>query len=209
MNRFENKESKFIDFEKMFPPFLRDLSTDLCIPTIAEGWEWCFDRTKCYVLEKVDGTNVKLVVENGMMEVFARNQTTKGYANVRLNDAQYKHLYQGVVNAVAVKNDTFKDGTHFGEVIGKSFNGNPYQMDTNLWVTFKPNSNGVQRYTNYPETANFNEWKEWILNLKSLLNPSVEAEGVVFLNKETGQMAKLRKDMFDVKYQPVRRKRKK
>lgn len=82
-------------------------------------------------------------------------------------------------------------------------------MDTHLWVNFEPFKGGVEVYKDYPQTSDFEAWKEWILQLKSLLNPNVEAEGVIFLNKKTGQMAKLRKDLFSEAYQPKRKKHKK
>lgn len=208
MNRLGSKvkQEKFLEFKKMYPPFYRDMETDLCLEEVAIGWEWCFDSNKCYVLEKLDGTNVKLEIANGNMTVGVRNQTSKGYIEGNLNTPEHKYIMQGVANAIAKRKKKFSDGTHFGEVIGEKYQGNPYKMDGHLWVTFTPYSDGVQAYKDYPKSSEFEEWKEWILNLKSLHNPNAEAEGVIFLNKETGEMAKLRKDMFDVKYQPKRNK---
>lgn len=198
MNRNERDlKEKFLEFEKMFPPFIRDMESGLCIDKVAEGWEWCFNPEKCYVLEKLDGTNVKLIVENSIMSVYARNAKHKGYVLANLNDPNYKYILQGVANAVAERNKKFKDGTYYGELIGPKYQGNPYNLERHIWVTFEPFKNGVGAYKDYPKTSDYEEWKAWILGLKSLLNPEVEAEGVIFLNKETGQMAKLRQNMFE------------
>ncbi|PLS18865.1 hypothetical protein CVD28_00245 [Bacillus sp. M6-12] len=200
MNRKSVENPKFLEFEKMFPPFLRDMETGLCIPQIAEGWEWCFDPTQSYVLEKVDGENTKIVVSNGVYEVFARNQKTKGYVKVELGNPSYKYLMQGVANFIASRKKTLKDGVYFGEVLGENIQNNPYNLTSHLWYDFRPFKGGVEAYKDYPKTSNFEDWKEWVLSLQSLLNPEVEAEGVIFLNKEDGRMAKLRKDMFDLSY---------
>lgn len=201
MNRTQEEvTTKYLEFEKMFPPFIRDLDTGLCIPEVAEGWEWCFDWEQTVVLEKLNGTNTKLVVEDGVLEVFARNQKHKGYVPAKLNDPQYKFILQGVANSIASRKKKFNDGTYYGELVGPKYENNPYKLDEHKWMTFEPGKNGVERYKDHPQSNDFNEWKEWVLNLKSLLNPEVEAEGIIFLNKKTGQMAKLRKDMFSIEY---------
>lgn len=209
MNRLEQQqEEKFLEFPKMIPPFYRDLDTDLCVPQVAEGWEWCFDPSKAYITEKVDGVNTKLEVTEGLMRIYVRNQKTKGYVEVTLNNPSQKHIYAAVANAVAKRGKRFAEGVHFGEAVGMNLQGNPLKLPNSIWLTFDKASGGVKQYKDYPKTDDFEQWKQWILNLKSLVNPEAEAEGVIFVNKETGQMAKLRKDMFDVKYQPVRRRRK-
>lgn len=209
MNRTErDAKEKFLEFEKMFPPFYRDLESGLCIPKIAEGWEWCFDPAQCYVLEKLNGTNVKLEIDGEKLTIWARNQKHKGYVEVNLNNPEFKYIIQGVSNTIASRKKRFESKTYYGEVIGEKYQGNPYQMDTHLWVNFEPFRGGVEAYKDYPKTPDFESWKEWILQLTSLFNPNVEAEGVIFLNKQTGQMAKLRKDMFSESYQTKRRKRK-
>ena len=192
--------SKYLEFEKMFPPFLRDEKTMFCLPEVAKGWEWCFNTEEAYVLEKLDGTNVKLEVEGIKLAIFARNQKHKGYVKTTLNNPEYKYINQAVTNAVAKRKKRMKDGTYYGEVVGPAIQGNPYNLLTHHWFTFEPHKNGVQVYKDYPKTADFNEWKAWILALSSLLNTDVEAEGVVFLNKKDGRMAKLRKDMFSSDY---------
>ncbi|WP_311078154.1 RNA ligase family protein [Paenibacillus polymyxa] len=201
MNR-ENIElvTKYLEFEKMFPPFIRDMETGLCTSDIATGWEWCFDPTQAIVLEKIDGTNVKIVVEGFKLEIYARNQKHKGYVKTELNDPQYKYINEAVVNRVSKRSKKLKDGEYYGEAIGLNIQGNKYELDRNMWYTFEPYKDGVNAYKDFPPTTDFELWKEWILNLNSLLNPNVEAEGVVFLNRSNGKMAKLRKDMFSTNY---------
>jgi hypothetical protein len=202
MNRSEIVvNTKYLEFEKMFPPFVRDLESGLCTPEIPEDWAWCFDPSQAIVLEKLDGTNVKLEVEDLDLKIFARNQNHKGYVPVSWNDPQYKYIIQAVVNRMVSRSKKLKPGTHYGEALGPIIQKNPYGLSTHEWFTFEPYKDGVQAYKDYPKTSNFDEWKTWVLGLKSLLNPNVEAEGVIFLHRENGRMAKLRKDMFSTAYQ--------
>jgi hypothetical protein len=193
--------TKYLEFEKMFPPFIRDLKTGLCIQEVAKDWAWCFDPSQAIVLEKLDGTNVKIEVDGVNLTIYARNQTHKGYVPVMLNDTAYKYIVQGVVNRVAARSKRIKDGTHYGEVLGPAIQSNPYGLNTHMWYTFEPHKDGVKAYKDAPVGDNFEAWKSYILNLKSLLNPNVEAEGIIFLNRNDGRMAKLRKDMFSTDYQ--------
>jgi hypothetical protein len=168
MNRTERDvQEKFLEFEKMFPPFYRDLETDLCLPEVAEDWKWCFDPTQCYVLEKLNGTNVKLEVDGDKLTILARNQKHKGYIEVNLNNPEHKYILQGVANAIASRKKRFESKVYYGEVIGVKYQGNPYRMDTHLWVNFEPFRGGVEVYKDYPKTSDFEAWKEWILQLKS------------------------------------------
>lgn len=201
MNRTkEELTNKYIEFEKMFPPFLRDEVNHMCVDEIAEGWEWCFDPSQCYVLEKLDGTNVKFEVNNLELNIFARNQKSKGYVLSELNNPDYKYINQGVLNTVANKKKRFKSGVYYGELLGPSIQGNPYSLTEHGWYNFEPFKGGVEVYKDYPKNSNFEDWKNWILSLKSLLNPEVESEGIIFLNKLDGRMSKLRKDMFSKSY---------
>jgi hypothetical protein len=210
MNREMNDQLiKFLEFEKMFPPFIRDMESGLCIPEVAKNWEWCFDPLQSYLLEKLNGTNVKLEVEDYNLNIFGRDQNNKGYVPVQLNNPQFKYISQGVVNSIAKRSKRLESGTYYGEVIGPTLCGNPYKLDTYVWIDFRPFKGGAEVYKDAPKTNSFEEWKEWVLGLKSFFNPDVEAEGVIFLNKQTGQMAKLRKDMFSTAYQQPRNRKKK
>lgn len=188
--------TKYLEFEKMFPPFIRNIQTMECIDEVASGWEWCFDCNQRVVLEKLDGTNVKIVVEGKLLQIGARSQKDKGYIKTEFNDPKYKYINEAVINRISKRSKAFKDGTYYGEAIGLNIQGNKYDLDRNLWYTFEPYKDGVGAYKDYPLTSNYENWKDYILNLKSIINPNREAEGVVFLNRNNGKMAKLRKDMF-------------
>lgn len=198
MNFFELNGSKF---PKLDSPFLRAgellKKKYTCIDEIVPGFEWCFDIDQCFVSEKLDGTNVKIEVRGNELLIFGRNvNIPEGYQQCELNDRQYKYIVQSVINYVGDKEKKMQDGIFYGESIGPRIQKNPYRLEKHKWFNFDPMAGDIMQYTDYPQTSNFPEWREWMLNIKSLLNPEVPAEGVIFLNKHTGQMAKLRRDMF-------------
>jgi len=108
------------------------------------------------------------------------------------------------------------NGQNFGELVGEKLAKNPYQIIGHIWIPFL--GFGMKHlvyksYHKYPKT--FDNIKEWLLNpiedggifslFMKMKGINQKPEGVVFYNIKTGQMAKLRLDMY-VEYKGNRHK---
>jgi predicted ester cyclase len=90
---------------------------------------------------------------------------------------------------------------HAEETVGVHVNGNPYGLDGYRFMEFKLYDTGhLPRYEfsvdKYPSEADAAKWRNWLSVAKSKFNGLDYVEGVVFWDKKTGMMAKLRRDMF-------------
>lgn len=197
------------DFPKLESPFIRKNIGGLyaVTPEIVEGYGWCLGNDDIEVSEKLDGTDVSIMVENGEI-----TQIWNRLNNVRFFDRTKKFIMEAVLNSVEKRYlDAFmgNDGQHFGEVVGPKVNGNPYELSEHLWIPF---DYYVREHLVYKSWCKYEHTFEV---LRSWLFKPVEAggifsllyrmrhdgkikkpEGIVFLNTKTSQRAKLRLDMY-------------
>lgn len=208
--------TKILDFPKLESPFLREMvdGAFVCTPKIAPGYEWCFEDSKVETTEKLDGTNVSILIEDSQVKaVYNRTERIpfinkgKGWLIKAILNSYERGYLDAFIN---------NDGQYFGEVIGTKVNGNPYKLpyvsgdrDTqdHLWLPFDYYVREHLLYKSwgkYPKT--FDNIRDWLvkppeetgifsllLRKKGIL---ARAEGVVLYNPATGQRAKLRGDMF-------------
>lgn len=200
---------KISDMIKIESPFIRILDEDneyIVTSDINPGFEWVFTGGEDEVLctEKLDGTDVSIVIENGKItRIFNRTNEipffNKGTQGVPIVKAILESYDRGYCD--------FTDGQYFGEVIGPKFNGNPLKLTEHIWIPFNTYAREhlvYKSYHKYPK--DFENLKKWFLGeikdggIFSLLarrkGIELKPEGVVFHNLKTGQMAKLRLDMF-------------
>jgi hypothetical protein len=153
-------------------------------------------------IEKLDGTNVSIVIEVGNI-VSIWNRTER----IPFINKGKKHIVEGILNSYGRGYmDLLEDGQHFGELIGPKVNGNPYKLNEHLWIpfeTFCQNHLKYKSWGKYPK--DFETISNWFKELIPLYASMVQGEegrkngfveGVVFTHPD-GRMAKLRKDMFD------------
>jgi RNA ligase len=194
------QEIKIMDFPKVECPFVRKMIDGNYVVTneIAEGMDWVFNDDTVFVTEKLDGTNVSVLIQDGhIMSVWNRSERIPFFNKGK------KHIIDGVYNSfVRGHLEMLPDGQHFGELIGPKLNGNPYKMDEHLWIPFKTyavNHLTYKSFGKYPK--NFDSFSEWMKTLRPLfglirgLGEDSFVEGVVF-NHPDGRIAKLRKDMY-------------
>ncbi len=168
-------------------------------PEIAEGFEWVFEDETVICVEKLDGTNVSIIIVEGTVTaVFNRTERipfiTKGK----------KWIIEGLLNSKERGYLEFLgDGQHFGELIGEKINKNPYKIQGHLWIPFSTFCQKHLKYKSwgkYPK--DFKTLSEWFKNDLIPLYASMQGdregfvEGVVFTHPD-GRFAKLRRDMFD------------
>ena len=175
------------DMPKLQSPFVRVHTSEgfVVTPEIEPGYDWVFTDADVMAIEKLDGTNVSILMEDGMVKGVWNRTTRIPFFN------RGKRL--------------IIDGQHFGELIGTKINGNPYLLDEPIWIPFETYSAKKLRYKSwgkYPTT--FDAISKWFEGLQSLFtsmrgDPTTYAEGIVFtLRTDDGvKYAKLRRDMFD------------
>lgn len=189
------------DMPKLQSPFLRAKNPNgdyVCIPQIAEGYEWVFNDESVMAIEKLHGTNVSIQITDGVVTA-VWNRTER----IPFFNKGKAHIIKGILESYSRGYLEFLgDGQHFGELIGERVNGNPYKIVGNIWIPFKTYGQEHLRYKSwgkYPK--DFNTISEWFKELQPLymMKKGIKdgfVEGIVFTHPD-GRMAKLRKDMFD------------
>jgi hypothetical protein len=201
------------DMPKLESPFEREEVKGkgyVCVPIFKKEFLWILNPDKVMATEKFDGTNVSVYIEDGNIK-HIMNRTNR----INIWKDQY-HFYTGIKNAM--ENGYFKpnkllDGQYFGELLGPKLQGNPHEVTDAIWLPF---DYVKEHYTfrfyydwlneNFPDNMEinddyiYNKFEELFTNLKSLyfrkFKKEIAPEGIVFHNKETGEMCKLRGDMF-------------
>ena len=190
------------DFPKIKSPFVRRQDGDKYIVTdeIEPGMEWVFDSPDVICVEKLDGTNVSVGVEWGMV-VAIRNRTNV----VECHPMAQGRIIDGVRRAWTKGHVPYVSGQHFGELMGPKIQGNFLQLPEPEWFPFAylRDKYHYKSWGRYPK--DFETISTWFrddifsLAAKAMVDghPTVQPEGVIFYHTRTGMMAKLRLDMFD------------
>ena len=184
---------------KLESPFVRKMVNGRYIVTdeISEGYEWVFTDDKVMPIEKLHGTNVSILIKNGVI-VSVWNRT----ARLPFFNKGKRFIIEGLLNSFERGYMTFLlDGQHFGELIGPKLHGNPYKLEEHIWIPFETFGQKHLKYKSwgkYPKDfKSISEWFKELLPLYTLMKGNKEGfvEGIVFTHTD-GRMAKLRKDMF-------------
>lgn len=194
------------DMPKLESPFIRKTVNGKYVvtPEIVKGYEWVFEDTSAIATEKLDGTDVSIIIESGVI-TSVYNRTNR----VQVFTKEKDFITRGILNSY-VKGycDLLPDGQWFGELIGPPLNG-MYRLKEPLWLpfpTYVREHLAYKSWGKYPKT--FESISTWFkdgpmsllfgeLNYDDRNAPDRPlAEGVVFHHPD-GRMAKLRRDMFD------------
>lgn len=187
---------EFKDMPKLESPFVRSGDNYLVTDKINPGYEWVFEDDLVTCQEKLDGTNVSIVIENGKItQVLNRKNRMDILSKVPVMEAIRNSYEKGYCN--------FTDGQYFGEAVGEKIQGNPYKLKEAIWLPFS---------TYFAKNLTYKTWGQYPKDFKTIsawfkdgLFPLFAAskgdrngfcEGVVFHHPD-GRMAKLRRDMFD------------
>jgi len=187
---------------KLESPFVREKQDDgryLVTSQIAEDYEWVFEDENVVATEKLDGTNVSIIIENGVItSVWNRTARIPFFVKGK------RFIIEGVQNSFDKGYCMLPDGQHFGEVIGPKLQGNSYKLNEHLWIPFNTYARRKLSYNSwgkYPKTYDaIDGWfKEGIFSLFMMQRGIKDQapEGIVFHQPSTGKMAKLRRDMFE------------
>ncbi len=188
------------DMPKIECPFVRERigGRYLITQKITEGYNWVFEDNTVIAVEKLDGTCLSIIVENGtIIQIYNR------IIRIPFFNKGGIHLIQGVLEAYQRNYTNFTDGQYFGEVIGKKLQGNPYHIVGHIWIPFEGYAKQHLMYNSwgkYPKT--FESISNWFKNdlfslyIRRVYNKIEPPEGIVFYHPD-GRMAKIRRDMFD------------
>ena len=192
------------DMKKIECPFIRKkIGNDyLVISEINPGYEWVFIDPLVMAIEKLHGTNVSIVIQDGVI-TGCWNRTER----VLFFNKGKKFIIEGLLNSYQRGYTEFlSDGQYFGELIGPKVNGNPYKLQEHIWIPFNTFARKHLLYKSwgkYPKDfETISVWFEKdLIPLYSRMVQGSDAlstgfvEGIVFTHPD-GRMAKLRRDMF-------------
>lgn len=163
---------------------------------------------------------MSVVMEDGRPKaVFARIGPNKiNRIPVFSKNTQHKRIIEGVMEAFQRGwLDSLDDGQHFGELIGPKYgtddqgNVNPYDMEQHVFYPFERAREKLEIESYGKYGTSFEDIQDWFMeqgliplfaaswhgeSFEETLEHTEEPEGVIFYHPETGDMAKLRRDMF-------------
>jgi hypothetical protein len=127
-------------FPKIDSPFERHENDDGEY-VVYDEWnvdpEWFKEKT--YAIEKLDGTNCAVYIENGrVQDSFTRMGNKKmNYVHPYPEDTNHQRIVEAVRNSIdrGLFNSLHED-YHYGEVVGPKIQGNPHELDERLFVPF-------------------------------------------------------------------------
>ena len=190
---------------KLESPFVRKMidGSFVVTPQITEGYEWVFEDNNVIAVEKLHGTNVSIIIQEGAVTSLWNRTERIPFINKGKD-----WVTRGILNSKKRGYCELPDGQWFGELIGPRVNGNPYNLDDWLWIPFETYCKKKLSYRSwgkYPKT--YEAISEWFKDLMPLYCMLIQGkspaevkdpfcEGIVFTHPN-GNMAKLRCDMFD------------
>lgn len=186
---------------------LRQPKVYLVINEINPGYEWVFELLNTIAVEKLNGSNVKLMTKEGRLIAL---QNRKNVIDPLQIIKGKNFILEGVFQSIG-KGYVNLDSEQAGELIGPKLQGNPYKLDAHLWYPFIKAIKHLSYRSFYEHERNFENWsswfKDWLVSRFATKrgHKDIMAEGIIFYNmkrKSEGKtyMAKLRRDMFDWYY---------
>ena len=196
------------DFPKLESPFIREETEKgyVCTKKIDNRFRWVFTK-ECTAVEKLDGTNTSILVENNRLtRIMNRKNIIEPFSK------QGKPFTIGILEAIEKDYFKLEGGQHFGELMGKTINGNFLELDSYIWLPFSLmlTRNKYKFWDNlefenksdeeiYEITSNI--FKDlWSLEYRRRYGKIKPAEGIVFyriIDNKITELCKLRRDMFD------------
>jgi len=195
-----NKKSMILDMPKLQSPFIRKVIDGeyIVTPEIDPEYRWVFDEPAVKCIEKLDGTNVSILIEKGeVTQIYNRKNKISFWGG--------SPIVQCLLNSSEKKWLNFPDGQYFGEALGDKIQGNQLGLREKLWMPYELAEIKLMYTSFYKHERTFDNWSDWFKDyLFSLMaekyatdkGKKVFAEGVVFYHPDGIRMAKLRRDMF-------------
>lgn len=203
-------------FPKLNSPLVREETDQGYVVTeeVQEGHEWVFEEAEenhVIAAEKLDGTNCAVRWTGDDLKMWTRMGQND------MNEARWLSTDRGeVVDGILrawrrgwIRRYADEGESLYGELIGEKIQGNRYDINGHLFVPFEylRDKCSYQSYGDYPVGKGpFEQWfsdgliplfyARWHNQGFDEAEENCKPEGVVFYNRETGDMSKLRYDMF-------------
>jgi len=131
-------------FPKVHSPFEREENEDgeyVVYDEVNDGYDWVFNNDDVVAVEKLDGTNCAIRVENTEQGKEIQAFTRHGYEPFQEADPYGSYPHRRITRAVqnSLRRSYLSqldDGVHYGEAVGPDFQGNPHELDENLFIPF-------------------------------------------------------------------------
>lgn len=136
-------------FPKVHSPFKRqenEYDEYVVYDDVNDGYDWVFENDDVQAVEKLDGTNCAIRMDrddhsNSLrpVETYTRHgtesfQVAKPYGD-RFAHRQIVRATQNSMRRGYL--DDLDEGVHYGEAVGPAFQGNPHELDENLFIPFE------------------------------------------------------------------------
>jgi hypothetical protein len=191
---------------------MRSPEAYLVVERVNPGYDWVFEDPETFAVEKLDGTNVKLLTKGGRLVAVQNRLNVIDPLQIMKGKT---FIMEGVFMSIG-KGYVKEDGEQAGELIGPKVQANPLKLDLHEWYPFEKAISSLRYKSFHDHDRTFDNWSSWFKDWlqsryytkrasKMGWDDQVMAEGVVFYNmkrKAEGKtwMAKLRRDMFDWYY---------
>jgi hypothetical protein len=196
----QNKYSKPVDMPKLESPFIRTTINGVYVvtPEINPDYQWVFAEPSVEAIEKLDGTNVSLVIKNGKVaQIFNRTNELEIFGG--------SPIIPSIFNTAQRWGLPKEDGQYFGESVGDKIQANSLKIKERLWIPFYRAKQSLAYHSWHKHEKTFENislwFKDYLFSLAhqkyAVSDEKILAEGVVFYHPDGVRMAKLRRDMFD------------
>jgi len=134
-------------FPKVKSPFKRQENNNneyVVYDEVNDGYDWVFENDEVTCVEKLDGTNCAIRIGQDAHSI----RPVEAYTRHGTKPFQIAKPYSGrgahrkIVRAVqnSMKRGYLRSldaGVHYGEAVGPAFQGNPHELEENLFIPFK------------------------------------------------------------------------
>lgn len=182
---------------------VRDEVTHKVTDEVTPNCEWVFDG-RGVATEKLDGTNVLVDIRRGYLFAVYKRHTPKGetpgYLRVTDDEPADKWILDAARSTRGIA--SWRDGHYPCEAIGPKIQGNPLglgtrrlvRLDLDLALEVNNMPYRLPRLAFVPDDVA--DLREFVVTLDSHYSPGHPAEGIVFHNPDTGQLAKIKRRDF-------------
>lgn len=199
-------------FPKVKSPFDRQENDEgeyVVYDEVMDGYEWVFENPNVKCVEKLDGTSCAIKVKQSSegtvpVAAYTRHGTEPfQQAEAYSNNFAHRRIVRAVQNSQRRGYLTGSaDGVHYGEAVGPDFQGNPHELDENLFIPFGwlYDKCAYNSWGNYPKDLDtISGWfEEDLFSLfhsrmhgcdleESSVSNGTFCEGVIFVHPDVGR----------------------